>query len=306
LKTKESHGICISLLCSLSGYSRQTYYKHLHHKEKSQVEGALIIQQVMDCRKVQKRLGTIKLLWLMAPFLKQHEISIGRDSMFTLLRLNGLLVGKGRSNKPRTTNSNHWMKKHPNLIEHLTPVMAGGLLVSDITFIGLSQGHSFLSLVTDAYSRKIVGFHLSERLTAAGPIAALEMAIESCSDTGGMIHHSDRGSQYCCSDYVEILQENNISISMTQSGDPKDNAIAERVNGILKSELLEDVYPNVQAARMAVSKAVNTYNYLRPHTSIDMLTPALAHSQVNQLKRHWTSPCQRKLKREASMRGNQT
>jgi putative transposase len=306
LKTKESHGICISLLCSLSGYSRQTYYKHLHHKEKSQVEGALIIQQVMDCRKVQKRLGTIKLLWLMDPFLKQHEISIGRDSMFTLLRLNGLLVGKGRSNKPRTTNSNHWMKKHPNLIEHLTPVMAGGLLVSDITFIGLSQGHSFLSLVTDAYSRKIVGFHLSERLTAAGPIAALEMAIESCSDTRGMIHHSDRGSQYCCSDYVEILQENNISISMTQSGDPKDNAIAERVNGILKSELLEDVYPDVQTARMAVSKAVNTYNYLRPHTSIDMLTPALAHSQVNQLKRHWTSPYQRKLKREASMRGNQT
>lgn len=306
MKTKESHGIDISLLCSLSGYSRQTYYKHLHHKEKSQTEGALIIQQVRDCRKIQKKLGTIKLLWLMAPFLKQHAISIGRDSMFTLLRLNGLLVGKGRSYKPRTTNSNHWMKKHPNLIEHLTPVMAGGLLSSDITFISLSQGHSFLSLVTDAYSRKIVGFHLSEGLTAAGPIAALEMAIDSYSDTAGMIHHSDRGSQYCCSDYVELLQENRISISMTQSGDPRDNAIAERVNGILKSELLEDVYPDVQTARISIAKAVNTYNYLRPHTSIDMLTPALAHSHVNQLKRHWISPYQRKLKREASMKGNQT
>ncbi len=306
MKTKESHGIDISLLCSLSGYSRQTYYKHLHRKEKSQAEGKLIIQQVMDCRKIQKKLGTIKLLWLMDPFLKQYAISIGRDSMFTLLRLNGLLIGKGRSYKPRTTNSNHWMKKHPNLIEHLTPVMAGGLLVSDITFINLSQGHSFLSLVTDAYSRKIVGFHLSERLTAAGPIAALEMAIQACNDIDGMIHHSDRGSQYCCSDYVEILQENKISISMTQSGDPRDNAIAERVNGILKSELLEDIYPDVQTARIAVSMAVNTYNYLRPHTSIDMLTPALAHSQVNQLKRHWISPYQRRLKKEASMKGNQT
>lgn len=306
MKTKESHGIDISLLCSLSGYSRQTYYKHLHHKEKSQVEERLIIQRVMEYREIQKRLGTIKLLYLMGSFLKQHEISIGRDSMFTLLRLNGLLVGKGRSYKPRTTNSNHWMNKHPNLIEHLTPVMAGGLLVSDITFINLSQGHSFLSLVTDAYSRKIVGFHLSERLTAAGPIAALEMAIQAYSDTVGMIHHSDRGSQYCCGDYVEILQKNKISISMTQSGDPRDNAIAERVNGILKSELLEDVYPDIQTARLSVAKAVNAYNYLRPHSSIDMLTPALAHSQVNQLKRHWISPYQRKLKREAGMKGNQT
>ncbi|MEO6979751.1 MAG: DDE-type integrase/transposase/recombinase [Mucilaginibacter sp.] len=105
-----------------------------------------------------------------------------------------------------------------------------------ITYINLSQGHNFLSLVTDAYSRKIVGCHLSEHLTAAGPIAALQMAIQSCSDTGGLIHHSDSGSQYCCSDYVEILQDNEISISMTQSGDPRDNAIAERVNGILKRE----------------------------------------------------------------------
>ena len=306
MKTKESYGIDISLLCTLSGRSRQAYYKQLDQKEQSQVEGGLIIQQVMDYRKIQKRLGTCKLLWLMAPFLEQHEIRIGRDSMFTLLRLNGLLVGKGRSNKPRTTDSNHWMKKHPNLIQYLTPVMAGGLWVSDITHIGLTKGHSFLSLVTDAYSRKIVGFHLSEHLTAAGPVAALGMAIQSCSNTEALIHHSDRGSQYCCNDYVGVLQENKISISMTQSGDPRDNAIAERVNGILKSELLEDVYSDVQTARIAVSKAVNTYNYLRPHTSLDMLTPALAHSKVNQLKRHWTSPYQRKLKREASMKDDQT
>jgi putative transposase len=137
------------------------------------------------------------------------------------------------------------MKKHPNLIQHLTPVMAGAICVSDITYVGLTKGHSFLSLATDAYSRKIVGFHLSDNLTAAGPLAALAMTIGSYGNTEGLIHHSDRGSQYCCSEYVGLLHENKISINMTQSGDPRDNAMAERVNGILKSELLEKVYPDV-------------------------------------------------------------
>jgi putative transposase len=303
LRIEQLYGIAISLLCSLSGNSRQAYYKRLGHKKKDQLRGELILQQVMNCRKVQKRVGTCKLLLLMKPFLKQHEISIGRDSMNNLLRCNGLLIGKGKRSKPKTTNSDHWMQKHPNLIQHLTPVMAGGLWVSDITYIELSGGHSYLSLVTDAYSRKIVGFHLSEQLTAAGPVAALGMAIQACGNTEGLIHHSDRGSQYCCNDYVEILQENKISISMTQSGDPKENAIAERVNGILKGELLEDVYTDVQEARVAVARAVNTYNYLRPHSSLDMLTPALAHSRVNHLKHHWKSPYQRRLERKAVMDG---
>jgi transposase InsO family protein len=239
----------------------------------------------------------------MRPFLKRNEISIGRDSMFSLLRLHGLLIGKTYRSKPKTTNSKHWMKKYPNLIENLTPVMAGGLWVSDITYIELSHGHSYLSLVTDAYSRKIVGFHLNEQLTASGPVAALEMAIRSCDSTEGLIHHSDRGCQYCSNEYVEILQERKISISMTQSGDPRDNAIAERVNGILKTELLEDVYTDVTAARTSIARAVNTYNYLRPHSSIDMLTPALAHSKTNYLERCWKSPYQRKLEREAIMDG---
>jgi transposase InsO family protein len=303
MRTEQSHGISISLLCSLSGYSRQAYYKQLCYKEKSQLKETLIIQQVKDYRQVQKRMGTCKLLWLMGPFLKRNEISIGRDSMFNLLRLHGLLIGKTYRNKPKTTNSKHWMKKYPNLIENLTPVMAGGLWVSDITYIELSQGHSYLSLVTDAYSRKIVGFHLNEQLTASGPVAALEMAIRSCDSTEGLIHHSDRGCQYCSNEYVEILQERKISISMTQSGDPRDNAIAERVNGILKTELLEDVYTDVTAARTSIARAVNTYNYLRPHSSIDMLTPALAHSKTNYLERCWKSPYQRKLEREAIMDG---
>lgn len=303
MKTKESHGIDISLLCTLSGHSRQAYYKQRRYKEKCQLQGGLIIQRVMDYRKVQQRLGTRKLLWLMKPFLKQHEISIGRDSMFDLLRFHSLLIVKKKRSTPQTTDSKHWMKKHPNLIQYLTPVMAGGLWVSDITYIELCLGHSYLSLVTDAYSRKIVGFHLSEQLTAAGPVAALEMAIRACGNTEGLIHHSDRGSQYCCSDYVEILQKNKISISMTQSGDPRDNAIAERVNGILKTELLEAVYPDAATAGVAVARSVNTYNYVRPHSSLDMLTPAIAHSQLKHLKHHWKSPYQRRLAREATMDG---
>lgn len=303
MRTEQTHGINISLLCSLSGYSRQAYYKQGHYKARRQLQSELLIQQVLAYRKLNKGLGTCKLLWLMAPFLKQHQIRIGRDSLFDLLRFNGLLLGKRKRSKPQTTDSKHWMKKYPNLIQDLAPVMAGGLWVSDITYIELCQGHSYLSLVTDAYSRKIVGFHLSDQLTAAGPVAALGMAIRACGNTQGLIHHSDRGSQYCCNDYVELLQENKISISMTQSGDPRDNAIAERVNGILKAELLENVYTDVAAARSSVAKAVNAYNYLRPHRSLDMLTPAMAHSKVNHLKHHWKSPYQRKLEREAIMDG---
>ena len=175
--------------------------------------------------------------------------------------------------------------------------------MSDITYIKLCNEYSYLSLVTDAYSRKIVGYHLSDQLTAAGTVAALEMAIQACGNTEGLIHHSDRGSQYCCDAYVEILQDNEISISMTQSSDPRDNAIAERVNGILKTELLEDVYADITVARSAIRQAVDTYNYLRPHSSLDMLTPAIAHRKFGCLKRLWKGFYERKLERELAMDG---
>jgi transposase InsO family protein len=160
MRTEQTTGVGISLLCSLSGYTRQAYYKQRDHRTHSELQGELVIQQVMDYRKVQKKLGTRKLHWLLQSFMTQHQISIGRDSLFDLLRIHGLLIGKRKYNKPKTTNSQHWMKKHPNLIKDLTPIMAGGLWVSDITYIELCEENSYLSLVTDAYSRKIVGFHL--------------------------------------------------------------------------------------------------------------------------------------------------
>ena len=161
--------------------------------------------------------------------------------------------------------------------------------------IELAEGDGFLSLVTDAYSRKIVGYHLSGNLCASGPVAALEMAIEGCGGTKGLIHHSDRGVQYCCNDYTGILQKREIGISMTQSGDPRENAIAERVNGILKTEVLkQDIFADIVSAKAAIKEAVETYNYLRPHSSVAMLPPAVAHLAHGELKRCWKNYYKRK------------
>jgi transposase InsO family protein len=190
------------------------------------------------------------------------------------------------------------MKKHPNLIKKFVPTQSDQLWVSDITYLTLCESDAFLSLVTDAYSRKIVGFHVSKSLKAEGCVLALQMAIAGRSKIEGLIHHSDRGSQYCCGDYVDILKECDINISMTQSGNPRDNAVAERVNGILKMEYLDPVFADLEAAREAVTKAINTYNYLRPHSSISMLTPALVHGRVLKLKRHWKNYYKTRIKKE--------
>jgi putative transposase len=278
----------LSRLCILSGFSRQAYYKGLVVKEQQAYVGEVIVQKVIAYRKIQERIGGRKLLLLLLPFMQRHQLKIGRDAFFTLLRNNWLLIGKRRRGKPKTTYSNHWMRKYPNLAENLRPICAGGLWVSDITYIDLDDGNGYLSLVTDAYSRKIVGYHLSDQLCASGSVAALEMAIEGCSDTTGLIHHSDRGVQYCCNDYVGVLQKHQIGISMTQSGDPRENAIAERVNGIIKKEVLrQEVFTDLSEAKAAIAEAVDTYNYLRPHSSVAMLTPALAHRANGGLKQCW-------------------
>jgi len=285
----------LSRLCTLSGYSRQAYYKGHVVKEQQAFVGEVVIQKVKAYRQVQAKLGGRKLLLMLSPFMQQHQLKIGRDAFFTLLRNNWLLIGKRRRGKPKTTDSNHWMRKYPNLAENLRPVCAGGLWVSDITYIDLYDGNAYLSLVTDAYSRKIVGYHLSERLCASGSVAALEMAIEGCSDTTGLIHHSDRGTQYCSTNYVAVLQKHQIGISMTQSGDPRENAIAERVNGILKTEVLkQDIFADIYSANVAIKEAVETYNYLRPHSSVAMLTPALAHRAQGGLKPCWKNYYKRK------------
>lgn len=286
MKVEQSQGGSLSRLCSLSGYSRQAYYKRRSVEEQVPLQEELLVQQVNGYRELQPRIGGRKLFLLTGPFRRARHIAMGRDVFFRMLGKYGLL-NKRRRGKPQTTDSNHWMNKHANLVKGLSLIRSDQLWVSDITYLELDNSDAFLSLVTDAYSKKIVGFHVSNSLHAAGCVQALQMAISGRSKIEGLIHHSDRGAQYCCGDYAGLLQSCQIGISMTQTGNPKDNAIAERVNGILKMELLAPVFADLETARTSVAQAVNTYNYLRPHSSISMLTPALVHGRVLQLKRHW-------------------
>lgn len=167
------------------------------------------------------------------------------------------------------------------------PIRPNQLWVCDITYIHIADDFGYLSLITDAYSHKIVGFYLSEDLSAKGCILALKMALKNNPQRENLIHHSDRGLQYYSADYVQLLKSSSAQISMTQNSDPLENAIAERVNGILKDELLEQRFGTFSIAQREVAIAISTYNHLRPHGSVDMLMPAVAHTKTGILKKHW-------------------
>jgi len=223
----------------------------------------------------------------MQDFLTAHQFQIGRDSLFNLLSERGLLITKRKRKGCITTLSRHRFKKYPNLIQGFIPVAPNQLWVSDITYIRLHDGFAYLSLITDVYSHKIVGFYLNKDLSAQGPLKALKMALASNPSIQNLIHHSDRGVQYCCDAYVKLLQDYKVKISMTQHGAPRENAVAERVNGILKIELLEEVFADFDKAQHAVAVACSTYNHLRPHNSIDNLKPVEAHLKSGELKKRW-------------------
>jgi len=276
----------LSSLCTLLGYTRQAFYGQQQYRLQQECEAELIIQQVQKHRVLQPRLGTRKLVVLLRDFVKEHHIKLGRDGLFDLLRKHKLLIRK-RKRTVQTTFSKHWYQKYPNLVKQYEPLTTSLLWVSDITYIILKNGFAYLSLITDAYSRQIVGFCLAPTLEAIGCINALQMALTGCRDHSQLIHHSDRGVQYCCGNYVDLLKSNHIRISMTENGDPLENALAERVNGILKEELLEQIYPDFKTAQPAVAKAIFIYNELRPHSSCNMLTPQIAHLQTGELKKHW-------------------
>lgn len=285
----------------LLGYSRQSYYQGIKFIQQKAFESDIIIEEVLRYRKHQKRIGTRKLLDEMQVFLSSHNFQIGRDAMFNLLSERGLLVKKRKRRGCITTLSRHRFKKYTNIIRDFIPIAPNQLWVCDITYIHLTEGFAYLSLITDAYSRKIVGFYLSKDLSAQGSLNALKMALANNPNRTGLIHHSDRGVQYCCDEYVKLLQDKKIKISMTENGDPLENAIAERVNGILKQELLEEVFQSFDAAQKDVATACSTYNQLRPHGSIDNLKPAQAHEQSGELSKRWKNYWQIKKEREVSM-----
>jgi transposase InsO family protein len=282
----QSKGRSLLGLCRLLGRSRQAYYQRRKREERAVLSGELIVQEVLDIRERQRYLGARKLYHMLSGFLEEHRIVMGRDAFFDLLREYSLLVRKRKPRKPRTTLSYWRGKRYPNLAKELVPVRANQLWVSDITYIGTLVGFGYLSLVTDAYSRKIVGYCLSEGLDAAGCVRALRMALKANPERAGLVHHSDRGTQYYSSEYIKTLGPK-IRISMTEKSDPLENAIAERVNGIIKQEFLDTKYANIPEARRAVAEAVSIYNNERPHSSIENLVPAEAHNRTGELKKHW-------------------
>lgn len=277
----------INYFCGLFGKSRQAFYEQRNQSTQGDMQDALALRLVKEIREDLPRCGTSKLHTMLQSQFKQHGIKMGRDALYDLLGRYGLLI-RFRRRKPFTTNSNHVYKKYPNLIREIELTQAGELWVSDITYIRKATGFSYLSIITDAYSHKIVGYKLHPTLAAEGAIDALIMAAEDEKKTGKLIHHSDRGIQYCCADYVRMIEHFGIRLSMTEKGDPYENAIAERVNGILKNEfLLGEVFLRHQVAAEAVDNAVKKYNEVRLHDSCNRQTPASAHEQTGAQKKLW-------------------
>ena len=272
--------------CRLLGYTRQAFYKQKLRIERKAISAELILQEVVKIRSEQRRVGVRKLHHMIAAFMCEHAVEMGRDALYELLREHSMLIRRRRRTGPRTTFSAFWMKRYPNLAKDFSPVQSNQLWVSDITYIRVKESFAYLSLITDAYSRKIVGYHLNSNLSAKGPATALRMALRDNPDRDGLIHHSDRGLQYYSSEYMKLIGDK-IRVSMTEKSDPLENAIAERVNGILKQELLARRYESFAEAARQVKQAVSTYNHLRPHLSIDMLTPAAAHTSAGPLQRRW-------------------
>lgn len=245
-------------------------------EQQRNMEFMLVVYEVQKIRKDLPRCGYRKLFHLIQPFLKQHKIKLGRDRFRVLLGDYNLLIKRRKSRK--TTNSFHHFKKYKNQAKDVTVTRPNQLWVSDITYIIIGKDTCYLSLITDAFSRKIVGWSLRNDLTKKGPIEALNMALQEHTGELPLMHHSDRGVQYCCYDYIDLLNEYNITISMTQNGDPYENALAERMNRTIKEEFLQYYFfATYQETRLAVAKAVKLYNYRRPHLSLNYATPAVIH-----------------------------
>ena len=241
----------------------------------------IALQLVGEKRIRQPMIGVRKLYFMLSCELRSLPKKIGRDALFDILRQNSLLIRK-RKSKYCTTNSNHKNKVYPNLIKDLEVNRPNQVYSSDITFLRHLRGFSFLSLVSDHYSRKIVGNHLSDDLSTEGPLKALSMSLRGLSDDEifNMIHHSDRGTQYSSIQYVEKLKRNNIQISMSSPGKPYENGIMERIIGILKEEfLLNRIFKDIQEIKKAVREAIEIYNKERPHLSLNYKTPAEKYNE---------------------------
>jgi transposase InsO family protein len=266
--------------CTLFGIDRQVYYRRTKRRIIKQDKATLVVQMVLKIRTQMPRIGTKKLYYLLNQDLK--KLKIGRDKFIDILRANHLLITPKRSYHV-TTNSHHRFRKYKNQLLDLQITKPEQVWVSDITYIGKREKPRYLSLITDAYSKKIVGYNVSDNLNTESSLIALKRAIkERKNKETPLIHHSDRGLQYCSNEYQNELSKHKINPSMTQNSDPYENAVAERINGILKQEFNIDKYNHdLPIMQQIIRETVEIYNEKRPHLSNHMLTPNQMHQQNN-------------------------
>jgi putative transposase len=274
------HGQSVVALCARVGMSRQNYYAARRLRRRRQIDEALILELVRRERQVQPRLGGRKLLHLLAADLQEADVRVGRDRFFELLAEQDLLVVP-KPGAPHTTNSRHGLPVFHNRLAGMTLQAPNEAWVSDLTYIRTDEGFLYAALITDAYSRKIVGFHIGDSLEAEGCLGALDQALGEMPVGQQPIHHSDRGCQYCCHAYVERLQARGLAISMTETLHCYENAVAERVNGILKQEYeMDRTFRTKAQAKAAFQQAVWLYNYRRPHLMLNYRVPADVHAEA--------------------------
>ena len=266
-------------LCKAAGFSRQAFYQERHARRRLVVDEDAVLELVKAQRRIHPRCGARKLHAYLCGELAEAGVELGRDRLFELLRRRGLLVRRPRRGA-RTTDSRHGFRTWPNRIRNIAPSMPHQVWVCDLTYIRTDTGFLYLSLVTDAYSRKIVGFCAQDNLESEGCIKALAMAFAQLPQGAKPIHHSDRGTQYCCRAYVSALERRGCPISMTEQNHCYENAMAERVNGILKQEYgLGRAFADKKQGAQAARQAVGIYNDLRLHTSLSYRTPSSVHAQ---------------------------
>jgi putative transposase len=262
----------------LFGISRQAIYQAERRAIKRADELALIKPLVFKIRQEMPKLGTRKLYYLLKSEFETRGIKIGRDALFDYLRSESMLI-RPKKNYTRTTNSKHWLRKYPNLLKQGKAMEPEQFFVSDITYIKSRERTHYLSLVTDAYSRKIMGYHLSDDMSAHNVVMAMKMATKNRVTNKGLIHHSDRGLQYCSSVYQNELKKSNVTPSMTDGYDCYQNALAERINGILKGEFLINKCNTGKELKVLIKESIEIYNNKRPHLSLNYKTPNFIHNK---------------------------
>jgi transposase InsO family protein len=272
--------VTVTALCREVGISRQAVYQGHRHRQRREVDAEAVVALVQRERQRQSRLGVRKLRVVLAEDLEAMGIWLGRDRMFELLRERGLLVER-RVGRPRTTDSRHGFRTYGNLLKDLTLTGPHQAWVSDLTYVRTEESWLYVSLVSDAWSRKIVGYAAYDTLEALGSLLALDQALGQLPAGSSVVHHSDRGVQYCCWDYVERLERRGVRVSMTEANHCYENAQAERLNGILKEEYgLGQTWRTKAQARSALAQAVELYNECRPHQSLGYRMPSVVHAEA--------------------------